>query len=575
MLSSLRRAAVRLPANRQQLKSTLASATPSAANAQPKLSSNVLGVLGKGALAATGVAAGAIYYRMQTDEGFSRSAYFYAKVLPAYVDYRVTQFYVEDILKLADPDQDEYYDRLHNRYSPEIFDVILNLKGFYIKIAQLSSTRDDFVPKQYLDRAKQLQSDAPAKSIDEVVAIIEQSTGKPIGALFQSIDPTPLGAASIGQVHKAILLDGTTVVVKVQYPEAEKHFRNDIGTIKSFCALAQPAHLPMMNEIEKQFMNEFDYRKEADHLSEVRANIEASPYSHSFVVPRPYPDLCTKDLLVMEYLQGKSLLDGIHQHFEVIANERHTTVDALRAEQDKEDAERDAAGLARRTGPSEEELRRYQKLLQARDTWTATKHVLYDYSVGWLYPRASNSSADEGGKLLNLAEILRLVVEVHGYEILVNGCFNGDPHPGNIMLLDDGRIGLIDYGQVKKITKHQRHQLARCFVALAEGTKEDVVACAVDLGLRTKHMDRDVLEKYMRVAFDRDDKQVTDGLNIQLFIEALEARDPIVSQADDFVMASRVSLLLRGLSYALRYPMSHAQMWAPLAKQILATELED
>ncbi|RHY31914.1 hypothetical protein DYB32_003044 [Aphanomyces invadans] len=569
----LRRAASRLVAHgqRRALKSTLASTV----SATRPSSGGVWRALGKGALAVAGATAGAIYYRMQKDEGFSRSAYFYAKVLPAYVDYRMTQIYVEDILKLPDAEQDVYYERLHNRYSDEIFDVILNLKGFYIKIAQLSSTRDDFVPKQYLDRAKQLQSDAPCKTIDEVKAIIENAYGKRMDEVFASFDPTPLGAASIGQVHKAVLLDGTTVVVKVQYPDAEKNFRNDIGTIKSFCALAQPAHLPMMNEIEKQFMNEFDYTREAAHLAEVRANIQASPYNASFVVPMPYPELCTKDVLVMEYLKGKSLLDGINQHFEIIAKERNTTVEALREAQDKEDAERDALGLARRTGPSEEDLRRYQKLLQVRNAWTSAKHKLYDYSIGLVYPRTADAADHKPeGTLLNLAEILRLVVEVHGHEILVNGCFNGDPHPGNIMLLDDGRIGLIDYGQVKKISKEQRHQLARCFVALAEGTKEDVVASALDMGLRTKHNYPDVLEKYMRVAFDRDDKQVTEGLNIQLFIEALEARDPIVSQADDFVMASRVSLLLRGLSYALRYPMSHAQMWSPLAKQVLAAEAD-
>jgi aarF domain-containing kinase len=85
-------------------------------------------------------------------------------------------------------------------------------------------------------------------------------------------------------------------VVKVQFPEAERHFRNDIRTIKSFCALAQPAHLPFLNEVEKQFMTEFDYRREAANLAQVRSNLEASPYAKQVVVPAPFPEYCTKEV---------------------------------------------------------------------------------------------------------------------------------------------------------------------------------------------------------------------------------------------------------------------------------------
>ncbi|CAK4703525.1 unnamed protein product [Aphanomyces euteiches] len=574
MLVSLRRAA-----RSSVVKYSSRNASSTAAVERPaarRTSSSFWKRLGQGTLITAGVAGGAIYYRMQTDEGFRRSAYFYAKAVPAYIHYRTTQVFLEDILKLPEYDHDAYYNALHDKYAHEIFDVILTLKGFYIKIAQIGSTRDDFVPKQYLDRAKKLQNDAPSKPIEDIIAIIEASYGKPFSSVFRSIDPKPLGAASIGQAHKAELLDGTTVVVKTQFPDAEKHFRNDITTIKTFCSVAQPAHMPQLNEIEKQFMTEFDYRREADNLSEVRGNIERSPFRDRFVVPQPYKELCTKDVLVMEYLKGKTVIDGINEHFETIARERHTTVEALRAAQEKEDEERNAQGLELRTGPSEEDLRRYKALLHARSSWTKLKHALYDYSLGWVYPRGAAAATDDVDQpedhLLNLPEILRLVVEVHGHEILVDGCFNGDPHPGNIMLLDDGRIGLIDYGQVKHLPKEQRLQMARAIIMLAEGTTEEIAQSAFDMGFRSKYMDPAVTEARLRIGFDRDDKSITNGQNIQLFFESLEARDPVVAQGDDFVMASRVSILLRGLSNALRYPMSHAKMWAPIAKQVLERE---
>ncbi|RHY90569.1 hypothetical protein DYB26_014447 [Aphanomyces astaci] len=523
------------------------------------------------AIGSVAVVGGAsFYYLLQTDPGFARSMYFYVNAVPAYVHYRAVQRYVEDIGHLGPDEADAWYNYLHDKYATPLYGTVLTLRGFYIKLAQIASTRGDFLPKQYMDHCKTLQSDAPSTPAPEMMNILEASYGKPFHDIFQSIDPTPLGAASISQVHKAVLLDGTTVVVKVQFPEAEANFRNDITTIKRFAAVAQPAHLPFLNEIEKQFLTEFDYRREADNLDLVRANLAASPYARKFVVPKSYPDLCTKEVLVMEYLQGRKLIDAIYDHFEIVASELGVTVDELAAMQAKTDAEREAKGLAKVMGPSESTMRLYQTLWRAKQAAL----TMYDYTLGYVYPRSLDprfSTHKQPRELLNFPELLRLIVEVHGYEIFVNGCFNGDPHPGNIMLLDDGRIGLIDYGQVKHLSTDQRKRLARLVVALAEGTNDDVVrSVTTDVGLVTKHMDPYVLEKMGRTMMDRDDWEITEGMNIQLFVEYLQKRDPILHQEDDYIMAYRVSLLLRGLSNALRYPVSHANMWKALAKQTLA-----
>ncbi|OQS00018.1 glycoside hydrolase [Thraustotheca clavata] len=545
--------------------------------AAPKRSS-VASLLGKSFVAVSAALGAGVYYGSTVDEGFARSLFFYTKAMPAYFHYRTKQIYIDDILKLDEKEKDEHYEELHDKYAPTLYDVVLHLKGFYIKLAQIGSTRHDFLPKQYLDRCKILQSDAPSKPIEEIIGIIENAYGKPVSEIFQSIDTKPLGAASIGQVHKAVLHDGRTVVIKVQFPEAEHHFRNDIGTIKTFCKLAQPEQLPFLNEVEKQFMTEFDYRREAANLAEVRANILKSPYASRFVVPEPYLELCNKDVLVMEYLEGKSLLDGIQDHFELIAKEKNTTIEALKAEQERIDAERAAQGLDRESGPSEEEMRKIQSYLYLRNVAKSVQYALYDYTLGWVYPRQRDATtpATKSKQLLNFAEILRLIVEVHGHEIFVDGCFNGDPHPGNIMLLKDGRLGLIDYGQVKHLDKDHRVRLAKLVVSLAEGTDEDVVnAMKNEIRLKTKYMDPFVLEKMGRVMMDRDDRTVTNGENIQLFMEKLGKRDPIVEQSDDFIMAYRVSLLLRGLSYALHYDMSHAKMWKDICKKVIAEAEQD
>lgn len=109
--------------------------------------------------------------------------------------------------------------------------------------------------------------------------IVEQSLGKPLEEVFSMWNDIPRGAASIGQVvqpfdvlanfskvHQAILLDGREVAVKVQFPRIENRFRSDLKTIKRFCTMALPQHVQPLEEIEKQFLTEFDYSLEADNL---------------------------------------------------------------------------------------------------------------------------------------------------------------------------------------------------------------------------------------------------------------------------------------------------------------------
>ncbi|DAZ93663.1 TPA: hypothetical protein N0F65_012871 [Lagenidium giganteum] len=523
-------------------------------------------LLGTTAIGTTGVA-----YQSANDEGFRRSLYFWRKAFPVYLHYRTTQLYMETT-GVPEEEQDREYERLHEMHAPDLFDIVLELKGFYIKLAQTGSTRPDFLPKQYIDRAATLQDDAPSKPVEEIRDIIARSYGKTVEEVFSTIDPEPLGVASIGQAHRAVLKDtGEEVAVKVQHPDAETFFRWDIKTIKDFCRLFQPAHLPYLEEVEKQFMTEFDYYKEAQNLEVVRNNIAKSPYAKKVAIPEPKLKLCTKEVLVMEFLRGKKLVEGIQDHFECIAADQGVTVEYLKQEQDRKDKERAALGLDIESGPSAAVLRWYGWSLGARRLMRNVSRRAYDYTIGFVRP--IEWSVEKEHQLLNIPEILKLVMDVHGHEIFVDGSFNGDPHPGNIMLLDDGRLGLIDYGQVKHISKEHRLHLAKLVVALAEGTRDDIVRVMTeDMKIRTTHMSPYFLEKQARLMIDNDDRSVTEGMNVQLFVEYLDTIDRIEYIPDDYVMAFRCSLLLRGFSYLLHYKFSHSKSWAGVAKQVLEAE---
>ncbi|CAI5721704.1 unnamed protein product [Hyaloperonospora brassicae] len=520
-------------------------------------------------LGSTAAGAGGVTYAAHSDEGFNRSLYFWRKAFPIYLHYRAAKLWM-DHLELSIEQQNIEYERLHDKYAPEVFDIVLELKGFYVKLAQTGSTRPDVLPKQYLDRAAKLQDDAPSKPVAEICAIIEQSFGKPVDQLFRSIDPQPLGAASIGQAHRAVLLDGQEVAVKVQHPDAETFFRWDIKTIQDFCRFFQPVHLPFLVEVEKQFMTEFNYIEEAKNLDTVRRNIAHSPYAAKVAIPEPKMEYCTKEVLVMEFLKGRKLLEGIQDHFEAIAADKGVTVEFLKQNQDREDQERHARGLDIETGPSSFQLRVYSWTLGAKRLARRVGKGVYDYTLGFVAPVEWSPREDEEHELLNLPEILKLVMDVHGYEIFVNGSFNGDPHPGNILLLEDGRLGLIDYGQVKHISKEHRVHLAKLIVALASGSRDDIIdVLTKDMRIRTTNMDPYFLEKQARLMIDNDDRTVTEGMNPQLFLERLHTIDRIEYIPDEYVMAFRCSLLLRGFSYLLHYKFSHAKSWEGVARQVL------
>jgi len=217
-----------------------------------------------------------------------------------------------------------------------------------------------------------LQDQCPPEDFDNVILPILNDELDFEGT-FATFDREPIGSASIGQVHRATLHDGTPVVVKICYPHVERLLRGDVRTVKAFAEVAQPVHVPALNEIEKQFQTEFDYRTEAEHLEVVRDNLMRAGLAgpgKPCVVPKPYRQFCTKRVLVMEELKGDKLAVALKRDLEHWANVTGKSVAELQQQADKG---RTAAEFDRYIAAADAQRR-------VKNTWTR----LYNTTAGVL-----------------------------------------------------------------------------------------------------------------------------------------------------------------------------------------------
>lgn len=389
--------------------------------------------------------------------------------------------------------------------------------------------------------------------------------------VFDDWDEKALGIASIGEVHKCKLKStGEEVAVKFQFPGMEKRFRADIKTLKSFCKLAMPQHVSAFNEIERQFVTEFDYTREAENLDTVRTNV--LPIWGQFVnIPKPHLSLCSKHLLTMEYLEGVKLVDGIRGQYKRLAESLGVSLEDI----EKGQKEKIQKGEVKQQ--TLEEAKRLNFILR----WlTFFKNIfftlnpfrfLYNLSpMRLIYGPADYYWTEE---LLDLSRILELLIKVHASELFRDGIFNGDCHPGNILLLKDGRLGLIDYGQVKRLTIPQRILYAKLILALARDDRKEIVRIYFDeMGTRTKFHREDIAYSMSVFYNDRDTEDICGKRNIASFIDWMEAEDPMVELPEAYIFCARVSLMLRGMGNAFGVKLRISKLWEEDARRFLATQ---
>lgn len=296
-------------------------------------------------------------------------------------------------------------------------DDLEKLGPTFVKIGQLLASRADLLPAEFLKPLSRLQDKVKLFPYEDVQFIIENELGAKISKLFSSFDPTPLAAASLGQVHRAAMHDGRSVVVKVQRPNIHDQIRQDFEALEE---IAKVLHrhtdfgqrhelVKVLEEFETTIAHELDYRREASNLVTLSKNLQEFKRIR---VPLPVDSYTTHKVLTMEYIEGTKI----------------TELSPLTP------LDLDGRALA-------EEL--FQAYLK---------------------------------------------------QVLLDGTFHADPHPGNVFLTTDRCIALIDLGMVGYTTPAMQESLLKLLLAISEGESDQ----AADVAIRISETATDFDETQFR-----------------------------------------------------------------------------
>jgi ubiquinone biosynthesis protein len=355
------------------------------------------------------------------------------------------------------------WQRTHHAAAREIKHVALGLAGAFTKAAQILGARADFLPAPFIEELSQFHDAVPPRPFETLAPLVERDLGRPLTEVFASIEREALAAASLAQVHRATLRDGSPVVVKIRYPEIPRIIPQDLGMLRRVVAIVQRLQRridlrALVTEVTRFIELELDFPREARSTERLAKQLEELP---GVAVPRVYPDLCGESVLVLEYLEGI-------------------------------------------------QVARTKDLVAA------------------------------GHKLPDVA---RKVGALYGTMIFEQGFFHGDPHPGNLLVLPDGRIGLLDFGLCKELPPGFARDVATMMVSSMIGDSRAALAAAEALGFEVDAMRPENLRSLLLMTVGDTD---TEAGFFELLGETRLRRIP-----EDFALVGRTLILLNGLSHRL------------------------
>ncbi|MFG0263442.1 MAG: ABC1 kinase family protein [Novipirellula sp. JB048] len=322
--------------------------------------------------------------------------------------------------------------------------ALTDLGPTFIKLGQILASRPDVVGPQLGDELKRLRADVQPDAIEKVRETLTRELGDQYLTRFQSIDPSPMATASIGQVHRATLKDGRRVVIKVQRADIERTVRQDMEVLGGLAQLAQRVEAfaawgpcQMVAQMSTMLQRELDFGRERQNL-EIFGEMLA-PQADRVVIPKPVPELCTRRVLVMDELTGVPLSQLLP---------RVRPAAGAMIEQDRDDQ----AGSRRDAGS------RHQAGVR-HDARALTETIAHTY--------------------------LTMIFD--------EGLFHADPHDGNLLLLDDGRLGILDFGMVGRIDETLRESIEEMMGCVASGDQNRLTRLIRRIGNAPAKLDESML----------------------------------------------------------------------------------
>jgi aarF domain-containing kinase len=499
---------------------------------------------------------------------------------------------------------------LHARHAPRMLQVMLDLKGLYIKLGQVLSVTALPIPEAYRVRFRTLQSDVPGwEDFGVVEAVLRQEFQvDALDTIFSHIDKVPCGAASIGQAHRAVLKcsgGGQEVIVKVQYPDAAWQVPADIqcvGDLLKICVWAgvvdESASRLSFGEFARQFAAELDYEAERRNLHAIYTSSldPTSPYAKwGVVVPRVHEDLCTHKVITMTYLPGPKLEEEARRQLEALGINTNQGIRSM-VRRGTNPVELVNQG----TGPEKQVAEQSWKATLSRTIgqvvglntalWAvrvARRILLWSRSLAvasiqvsapllptsWEeWATANRTVAQQVARLALTESWIAALFDCHGHQIFELGLFNADPHPGNILVLDDGqgqpgtRLGLIDFGQCKRLTPSEQVRIAALILSVAnQQTDEKVAAAFRRLGIQTKNDSTEFLAAFANLMFGPLQPRHLD----HAWHKKLHQMDIVNYFPQELSMVYRTALLLRGLAISLQVNSSVSEHWRHHAQAVV------
>jgi ubiquinone biosynthesis protein len=380
---------------------------------------------------------------------------------------------------------------IHAASARRFYQTSIAQGGAFLKVGQLLSARPDLLPPVWVTQLSKLQDSAMPVPFDAVAEVVEQDLGSPPEELFASFDPTPIAAASIGQVHRALTKDGVEVAVKVQRPGVGQLLATDLSLLEVFVksvAGMLPAgdYDTITREVREMILEELDYRREARSVAHAAGVVETLP---GVAVPKPIADLCGNRVLTTTFAKGRKISDVLDE----------------------------LSSRARSLGET---------------------------------PAGAAAHAE-------LSDLLGRLLESYLVQVLRDGTFQADPHPGNFLVKDDGTLVLLDFGCTKSLPPEVRNGFGAILLSFVAGDHEMLTKWLDRLGFRTASGRPGTLHRFVEVLLEQF-RQALTGSDFHWptraemleqsagLLEAMRT-DPVTRIPPEFVMVGRVFGLLGGL----------------------------